>query len=357
MGVEGNNIEAKKIMIVDDVEANRFVLRNIIVGMGHQPILAENGVQALKILEHMIPSLILLDVSMPEMDGFEFCEIIKNKPDTRDIPVIFISAFDEPEDIIKGFNLGGEDYVTKPFIQEVVQARVNVHLKLSDASTNLQSMNRQLTASIQAQLKQMEQEKKNVLYALVSVARENACYEEAHMERLQHNCRILAQAMQLSPKFEQDVSDTFIETIELSAPLCDLGNVAIPTDILQKNAALTDEEFEIMKTHTTIGAKILSDVRTHGDYNDFVKMSIDIANYHHENWDGSGYPHGLHGDDIPLAAQIVSIVSAYCALTEKRIYRDSFNREEALDILEKESGRQFNVDIFAICKKISRQFQ
>lgn len=349
-------MDVKKIMIVDDVEANRFILRNIIVDMGYQPILAENGVQALKILEHMLPNLILLDVSMPEMDGFEFCEIIKSKPHTREIPIIFISAFDKPEDIIKGFNLGGEDYVTKPFIQEVVKARVNVHLKLSDANSNLVNMNQKLTTSVQEQLKQMEQEKKNVLYALVSVARENACYEEKHMERISNNCRILSQAMQLSPAYEQIISDTFIETIELSAPLCDIGNVSIPTNILQKTTALDPEELETIKRHTTIGAKILSDIRTHGDYNDFVKMSIDIARYHHENWDGSGYPEGIAGNEIPLAAQIVSIVSNYCALTEKRTYRDAFSAENAIDIMEEESGKMFNANIYNICKKIYRQF-
>ena len=183
MGQEPKARKGKKILIVDDVEANRFVLRNIIVDMGHQPMLAENGVQALKIVERMLPSLILLDVSMPEMDGYEFCTIMKGKPETRDIPIIFISAFDEPEDIIKGFNLGGEDYITKPFIQEVVQARVSVHLKLADATVEMQNVNRQLAASVQEQLKQMEEEKKNVLYALGSVARENACYDAEHMER------------------------------------------------------------------------------------------------------------------------------------------------------------------------------
>ena len=353
---EDQNIEKKKIMIVDDVEANRFVLRNIIVDMGHQPVLAENGIQALKLLEHVMPHLILLDVSMPEMDGYEFCERIKGKPETRDIPIIFISAFDEPNDIIKGFNLGGEDYVTKPFIQEVVQARVNVHLKLADASANLQAVHRQLAASVQEQLKQMEQEKKNVLYALVSVARENACYEDEHMERLQHNCKILAQAMQLSTKFEQIISDTFIETIELAAPLCDLGNVAISTDVLQKKGVLSDEEYETMKTHTTIGAKILMDIKTHGDYNDFVQMSYDIARYHHENWDGSGYPTGISGDKIPISAQIVAIVGAYCALTEDRLYRKAYSSENAIEIIGKDVDIKYNKDIFEILKKIYRQF-
>lgn len=350
-------MDIKKIMIVDDVEANRFILRNIIVDMGHQPILAENGVQALKILEHIVPNLILLDVSMPEMDGFEFCEIVKSKASTREIPVIFISAFDKPEDIIKGFSLGGEDYVTKPFIQEVVKARVNVHLKLSDANANLVNMNHKLSTSVQEQLKQMEQEKKNVLYALVSVARENACYEESHMERLAYNCKILAQAMQLSAKYEHEISDSFIETIELSAPLCDLGNVSIPTNILQKRSMLEPEELEIMKTHTIIGARILDDIRTQGDYNDFVKMSMEIAKNHHEHWDGSGYPEGISGYDIPISAQIVSIVSTYCALTEKRTYRPAYSPEDAIAIMEKESSKLFNSDIYDICRKIYRQFQ
>lgn len=348
--------DGKKILIVDDVEANRFVLRNIIADMGHQPMLAENGVQALKIVERLLPSLILLDVSMPEMDGFEFCRILKGKPETRDIPIIFISAFDEPEDVIKGFNVGGEDYVTKPFIQEVVQARVSVHLKLKDVTSNLQKVNRQLAQSVQEQLKQMEEEKKNVLYALLSVAKENSCFDEHHMERLQYNCRILAQAMQLSPLYESVISDTFIETIELAAPLCDLGNVAVPTSILQKTGKLTEEEREAVERHTIVGANILEEIKGQGDYNDFVQMSIDIAKYHHENWDGSGYPVGLKGTEIPLPAQIVAIVSAYCALTEERVYRPAYSREEAIKILDTIAGQKYNIDIFNICKKIVRQF-
>ena len=139
--------------------------------------------------------------------------------------------------------------------------------------------------------------------------------------------------MQLSPIFESRISDSFIETIELAAPLCDIGNVAIPSGILQKNGSLTEKEQEVMKTHTTVGAKILKDVQEQGDYNDFVQMSIDIANFHHENWDGTGYPQNLSGDDIPLSAQIVALVSAYCALTEERIYRKAFTRASAIEIL------------------------
>lgn len=348
--------EEKMIMIVDDVKANRFLLRNIIVDMGYKPILAENGIQALKILEKITPNLILLDVAMPEMDGYELCRIIKKDASKKDIPIIFISAYDQPTDIVRGFEIGGEDYITKPFIQEVVKARVNVHIKLSDMNNNLALANRKLASAVQEQLVQKEREKKTVLYALVRVSQENSSYNEQYMERLQHNCKVLAQALQLSPQYESQVSDAFIETIEVAAPLCDIGNVAIPTEILQKKGVLTDEEMEIVRTHTVIGAKILEDIKKHDDFNDFIDMSLQVARYHHENWDGSGYPEGISGDDIPLAAQIVSLVSVYCALTENRFYRASFTREEAFEILSMEAGSKHNSVIFEICKKISKQF-
>lgn len=346
-----------RILIIDDVEQNRFVLRNIITDMGHQPVLAENGIQGLKIMERITPDIILLDISMPEMDGFEFCSILKQDIKTRNIPIIFISAFDEPQDVVRGFEAGGADYVTKPFIQEVVKSRVEVHLKMAEMNKDLVESNRRLQASITEQIKQMESEKKKVLYALLAVARKNACFEEQHMERLQYNCRILAQAMQLSPKFEHLVSDTFVDTIELAAPLCDLGNVAISLDILQKKDKLTPEEVEIVKTHTTIGAQILADVRGDGDYNDFVDMSYNIALYHHEKWDGTGYPEGIAGNDIPLPAQVVALVSTYCALTENRSFRKAFSKEEALELMELVAGVDFNADIFNIYKRISRQLR
>jgi len=346
-----------RILIIDDVETNRFVLRNIITDMGYQPVLAENGKQGLKIMERIVPDLILLDVAMPEMDGFEFADIIKKDVKTRNIPIIFISAFDAPQDIVKGFEAGGADYVTKPFIQEVVKSRVAVQLKLAEMNKTLADTNRRLQVSITEQLRQLEAEKKKVLYALLTVVRKNAVFDESHIERLQENCKILAQAMQLSPKYESIVSDTFVETIELAAPLCDLGMVGVPLDILQKNGKLTEEEMAIMQKHTAIGTQIMEDIKGDGDYNDFVDMSCDITKFHHERWDGSGYPNGKSGNDIPLPAQVVSLISYYNALTENRSYRDAYSKEEAIQMLEAESGKAFNPDIFAICKKIARQLK
>lgn len=346
-----------RILIIDDVETNRFVLRNIITDMGYQPVLAENGKQGLKIMERIVPDLILLDVAMPEMDGFEFAEHIKKDVKTRNIPIIFISAFDAAQDVVKGFEAGGADYVTKPFIQEVVKSRVAVQLKLAEMNKTLAETNRRLQVSVTEQLRQLEAEKKKVLYALLTVVRKNAVFDDSHIERLQENCKILAQAMQLSPKYERIVSDTFVETIELAAPLCDLGMVGVPLEILQKKGKLDEDETAIMQKHTLIGTQIMEDIKGDGDYNDFVDMSCDITRYHHEKWDGSGYPKGISGNEIPLPAQVVALISYYNALTENRSYRAAFSKEEAIAILEQESGKAFNPEILNICKKIARQLR
>lgn len=182
MEQEKKKKEAAQILVVDDTANNRFALRDIIQEMGHQPVLAENGVQALKIVGRLHPQLIILDVAMPEMDGHEFCKLMKENANTKDIPIIFISAFDDPSDVVEGFNLGGADYITKPFIPEVVKARLKLHLKLREANNDLMEVNRLLQRSVSKKLQQLEIEKKNILYALIRVARENACYDEDHME-------------------------------------------------------------------------------------------------------------------------------------------------------------------------------
>lgn len=357
MAIDSSVKEKWKILVVDDVETNRFVLRDIIQEMGLQPVLAENGQQALKLVARIHPQLIVLDIAMPEMDGYEVCEKIKSNPEVRDIPIIFISAFDDPSDITRGFNVGGEDYITKPFIPEVVKARVGLHLKLYDANHSLLETNRQLQTLVNEQVRQLEMEKKNVLYALTRVARENACYDKKHMERLCYNCRIMAEAMQLSADYSSLISDSFVDTIELAAPLCDLGNVAIPTSILQKKDSLSEAESKIMQTHTLVGAHILEDVLGVGDYNDFIQMSMEIAHYHHENWDGSGYPEGIKGENIPLAAQILGVVSVYCALTEQRTHREAYSIQETLDMMEADVGVKFNPTLVTILKKIYRQLR
>lgn len=341
-----------KILIVDDVETNRIILEEIIKDMGDIPILVESAASALEMIAETTPQLILTDISMPEMDGYELCRILKRNEMTKEIPVVFISAFDKPEDIVEGFSIGGEDYITKPFIPEVVKARVGVQLRLHEVSEELRETNRRLQASVNEQLEQIKLEEKNILYALANVAAQNADCEKEYMYRLKRNCRILAQGMQLSPIYEERISDMQVEIIELAVPLCDVGNIGVPQSLLQKKSGLTKEEKAAIEKHTDMGAKLLSDLQIHHDYNDLMDIAIDMAKSHHENWDGSGYPEGLRGEEIPLAAQIVSIMDRYCKLTEN----GEHSREQALEIMEKEAGTKFNPHIFEICNKISRQF-
>lgn len=353
MSNEEKASKERRILIVDDLEPNRLVLGEIIKNMNCIPILAESGKEALELVAQYHPHVILTDISMPEMNGYELCRELKEKEVTRDIPVIFISAFDKTQDIVDGFRMGGSDYITKPFIAELVQARVSVHLRLYEAKYFLAEMNRRLQISVSEQLKQIEQERKGILYALTDIAAKNSSCDDNYMERLKYNCRILAQGMQLSPLFEDKMSDALIDVIELAAPLCDIGNIGIPLEILRKDTDLTAEETTIKQNHTDIGAKLLSDLNVSNDYNDFISISIDIAHYHHENWDGSGYPSGLAGEEIPLSAQIVSIVNTYCMLTGK----NNLSKEDALAVMRKEVGHRFNADIFGIYDKISRQLR
>lgn len=348
---ENKNTEKARILIVDDVEMNRLVLEEIIANLGAEPVLAESGEQALELIGKCKPQLILTDISMPGMDGYELCRILKKDERTRYIPIIFISAYDDPHDIIEGFTLGGEDYITKPFMAEVVKARVGVRLRLHEANRELKETNRRLQISVNEQLRQMELEKKNILYAMANISAQNADYEKDYADRLGRNCRLLAQGMQLSPAFEGQVSDTFIDTIELAAPLCDIGNIGIPKELLRKKEELTNEETAIVQNHTNIGAKLLRDIHANSDYNDFIRISMEIAQNHHENWDGSGYPAGLAKEEIPLGAQIVSVIERYCTLTEQA----DCSKEEALEKMSSESGTRFNPEIFKICRKISRQ--
>lgn len=339
------------VLIVDDLEVNRIVLEGIVENMGCRPVLAQSGEEALERVRECRPGLVLSDISMPGMDGYELCRRLKGDKKTKNIPLIFISAFDDPKDIVEGLTLGGADYITKPFIPEVVQARVGIHLRLHEANVELKEMNRRLQASVKEQLHQIEQEKKDVLYALAAIAARNSCYGREHIDRLSRNCRILAQGMQLSPLFEDQISDAYIDTIGLAAPLCDIGNIGVPQELLKKQTALEEQEMAAVQQHTVIGAKLLEDLQVGKDYNDFVRMAQEIAHFHHENWDGTGYPQGRRGGEIPLAAQIVSVVEVYCALTEKKNY----GREEALEIMAGEADVKFNPDIFRICRRISRR--
>lgn len=349
--------EVPKILIVDDVDTNRFVLKDIVSDMGYKPLLAENGVQALKIIERLTPQLIISDIAMPQMDGMVLCEKLKSDPKTRDIPVVFISAFDDAKDVVEGFKIGAADYIAKPFLPDIVKARIGLHLKLFETQRELTESNRILQTSIKNQMEQIVMEKRNMLYALTRVARENASFDTDHMDRLSYNCKIVAEALQLTTDYGNQISDSFIDTIELAAPLCDLGNAGIPGSILQKNGKLSDEELATIRKHVSIGGRIIKDIMEIDEQNDFLQMSYDIAMYHHEYYDGSGYPEGRMVDSIPLAAQIVAVVSAYCAMTERRSYREAYSSAEAMEMIKSTSGIKYTPKLCEVMGMIVRQLK
>lgn len=339
--------EKLKVLIIDDVEINRFTLRDIVKDIGYQPVLAENGEQALKILERFQVSLILSDVAMPVMDGYELARIIMEDPDKRDIPIIFISAFDNPQDVVKGFEIGGKDYVTKPFIREVVKARIETHMQVYENRRNMEHANMRLQASIQNQMNQMEAEKRNALYAIIRLLKAAPFYNNREMKRLSENCRTFSEALQLSVEYGDDISDAFLNTIEVMCYVRDLGMISIPTELAVKKDK-TAEEMEVYNGYVDAAGAIIEDIQKNTEYNASVDMAQEISTYHREHFDGTGIK-GLKGDEIPLSAQIVAIVSKFNELTQE------ISAAEAVDEIAKLSGSIFNPVLVSVISKIGKR--
>ncbi|MDD7403857.1 MAG: response regulator [Butyribacter sp.] len=345
------------ILIVDDVPANLVLLSEMIKELGYIPRPVVSVKQAQLAIEKKMPNLILLDISMPDITGFEYCTMLKADVKTRDIPIIFISALDSVDDKVRGFKLGAVDYISKPFEKEELTVRLATHLKLYQMQQELESYNHRLHKMVNDQIQMVTREQKNILRALASLIEAKGDESGTHISMIGANSRLLAMSLQLSPKYEKEITTSFIEEIELASQLHDLGFIAINDTILFKREELTAAEWEVLKTHAEIGAKQLEEIYEQGSKNDFMKMAIDIARYHHENWDGSGYPRGLSGTDIPLAARIVKILDCYDVLNRDRCYRNAFSLEESLEIMKRETGRQFDPEIMEIFSKVQKQMK
>ena len=347
------------ILVVDDVEVNLIILEEIIKNMGYEALLAQSVKEALEIIENreQLPKVILSDISMPETDGFTFCSMLKNDPYTKDIPVIFISAMDTASDLSKGFELGAVDYIPKPFEKTEVEMRISTHLKIYNMQRDLEENNKQLNLVVARQMEKLRIEQKNIMTALARLVESKENVSGSHYKNILYNSRILAEGMQLSPKFEDEVTDDFIDTIESSAGLHDIGKLMIPDQILLKNAPLDEEERRVMCTHAELGAKTLNDIYEGVEKNDFVEMAIDIAWYHHECWDGSGYPKGLKGKEIPLSARIVKVVDVFDAMISERRYKKPIPLDQTLAYMQEKSGTDFDPDIIRVFMRIYRNFR
>ncbi len=341
------------VMVVDDTPANLNLLDEMLQGHGYRVVQFPRGTMALKAAAKNPPDLILLDIMMPGMDGFEVCRHLKADDNLRDIPVLFISALDGTDDKIKAFSAGGLDYVTKPFQEEEVLARVKTHLELHRVGRELHELNNDLENQVQEKVQEIADSQLATIVAVSKLAEYRDDDTGWHIERTRVLCRILAEQLATMPRYSESISDAFIDTIYHAAPLHDIGKIGIPDSILLKPGKLTPEEFEIVKTHTIIGATTLEAVQRRYPGHAFVNMGIALTRSHHEKWDGSGYPDGLAGEDIPLSGRIMALVDVYDALRSKRTYKEEFTHDNACRIIEEGAGSHFDpgvVDAFIVLK-------
>ena len=323
------------ILVVDDVPANLTLLTGMLRQEGYRVRPVPSGKRALKAIEHEPPDLILLDISMPEMDGFEVCLRLKEDVRFRDIPVIFISALTETLDKVKAFGIGGVDYVTKPFQFEEVQARVETHLKLRRYQVRLEDL-------VKEQIEEICASQASTIFALSKLAESRDRDTGEHLERVQIYCRMLAERLSREEPYNRVIDAAFIHNIFNACPLHDIGKVATPDQVLLKPGRLSTDEFAVMKQHTVAGAATMEAVRDRYPRNAFIDMGISIARSHHERWDGRGYPDGLSGEEIPLAARIMAVADVYDALRSTRCYKEALSRREARRIIEDGGGAQFD---------------
>jgi putative two-component system response regulator len=352
---------AAQVLIVDDQPDNLLILEDLLGG--HYAVLtAGDGAQALDLLHAGVrPDLMLLDVLMPGIDGFEVCRRVKASPGLADMPVLMLTGLESATDEAYGLSLGADDFIHKPYSPPVVLARINNHLRLARTSRELRERNDHLerlvaerTREIVRQSQQLLRSKQTVIAsqsatitALCSLTEARDQETGSHIRRTQHYVRVLAQALQTHPRFAHELDDESIDMMFRSAPLHDVGKVAIPDAILLKQGKLTPDEWTIMRRHPVHGRDAITQAEAElGDEaGAFLRFAREIAYCHHEKWDGSGYPQGLAGDAIPISARLMAVADVYDALTSRRSYKAPYSHEQAMAHIEAERGRHFDPDV------------
>ena len=348
--IKDDNNVLTKILIVDDSPESIEALSSVLPKNCKCQI-ALSGEKAIEILykSEDLPDLILLDVMMPGMDGYEVCEKLKKDEKFKEIPVIYLSALGDIKDKVKAFKQGGVDYIEKPFQLEEVKARVDMHLKLRFLQKELEAHNNNLQQLVAEQIKEISESQMETIFALAKLSESRDENIGNHLSHVRTYCRLLAEKLSKHTKYKDFIDRDFIEIIALASPLHDVGKVGIRDAILLKPGKLLPEEFEEMKKHTSIGANTLMEVYQNYPNNYFIKVGIEIAMSHHEKWDGSGYPSGIAGDEIPLSARIIALADVYDALRMERPYKKAYTHEKACEIIMEGRGKHFEpliVDIF-----------
>jgi putative two-component system response regulator len=342
--------DTANILVVDDDPGNIALIGEVLHDH-FQVRVATSGRRALELAAMSPqPDLILLDVMMPQMDGYQVLEQLKASQDTRDIPVIFVTALDTDDNELSGFRLGAVDYITKPVIPQLLLARVSTHLELKTARDSLRNQNDWLEAEVQKRMQENDLIQLVSIRALAHLAETRDQETGNHILRTQAYVNSLATALRTHPDYTDMLDDHSIEIITRSAPLHDIGKVGIPDNILLKPGPLTDSEWKIMQTHAALGAKAIELAELDIDQPvEFLTVAKEITRWHHERWDGSGYPDGLAGDEIPISARLMAIADVYDALITERVYKPAMSPDNARIIILKSRGSHFDpvlVDTF-----------
>jgi len=320
------------ILIVDDEYSGRETLQSVLEGEGYNLVMAENGPQAIEKAKSIFPDVILLDVMMPGMTGFEVCEQIRNDPQVAEIPIIILTALDDRDSLLTGLKAGADDFISKPFDRFELRARLigitrlNRYQKLLEEREKLQKAHKRLLDAYEATIEGWS-------HAMDLRDRET----EGHSRRVAELTIRLAQAMEMS---EEEIVH-----IRRGALLHDMGKIGIPDSILHKPDKLTDIEWEVMQKHPQFAFKMLGSI-------EYLRESLDIPYFHHEKWDGSGYPQGLKGEQIPIAARIFAVADVWDALTSDRPYRSAWSGEEALAYIRDQSGKHFDPQVVEVFLKM-----
>jgi len=354
------------LLIVDDTPENLAVLGDLL--QPHYRVkAASNGARALQIaLSNPPPDLILLDVMMPEMDGYEVLHRLKVNPATQRIPVIFVTAMDSLDDERYGLELGAVDYITKPIRPSIVLARVRTQLELKRARDWLQDQNAFLEHEVNRRMHENQLTQDVFMRALASLAETRDNETGNHIRRTQGYVLQLARRMQTMPAYAKRLTNTAVDLLVKAAPLHDIGKVGIPDHILLKPGKLDPEEWAIMQTHASLGSdaieRAMQEIENQAPWA-FLHVAMDIAHSHHEKWDGSGYPDGLSGESIPLVARVMAVADVFDALISKRVYKPAMPMEQAVQIIVEGSGSHFEpgiVEAFLACRneleKIARHY-
>jgi putative two-component system response regulator len=350
--------EQSVVLVIDDTQDNLTLISEVLRDR-YRVKVALSGARGLNLAKAATPpDLILLDIMMADMDGYEVLRRLQTDPNTRDIPVIFLTAMSAKEDEKLGLDLGAVDYITKPISPPIVQARVRTHLQLKAARDFLKNQNEYLESEVRRRTREVAAIQEVTIRAMGSLAETRDNETGNHLRRTQGYVKALALKLKDHPRFSEYCTPANIELLYKSAPLHDIGKVGIPDLILLKPGKLTAEEFEIMKTHTTLGRDAIARAEIDlGDEVAFLSIAKEIAYSHQEKWNGTGYPQGLSGDAIPISARFMALADVYDALISRRVYKAPMSHEQALEIIREGRGQHFDPDIVDACFEIQGEFR